>query len=129
MEIAAEEELVDIQEVCPVTEDPAAEELVNLIRPEATRATVLIREVPVEHLEEVMSPEVIMEGTTIPEDITEVTIGTIIVVMHLVERPLGSTLKGQLLGSPHHGGLTMPYRCLQPIMIPTTNIPILHLPM
>ena len=129
MEIAAEEELVDIQEVCPVTEDPAAEELVNLIRPEATRATVLIREVPVEHLEEVMSPEVIMEGTTIPEDITEVTTGITIGAGHPVERPSGSTLKGQPLGSYRRGGLTMPYRCLQPIMIPTTNIPILHLPM
>ena len=94
MEIVAEGELVDVQEVCPATEDPAAEELINLIRPEATRATVLIREVPVEHLEEVMSPEVIMDGTTIPEDITEVTIGTIIEDMPLMEQLLGFSLAG-----------------------------------
>ena len=106
MEIAAE--VVDVREVCPATEDPAAEELANLPRPAVTRVAVLIQEVPVEHLEEVMSPEAIMEGTTIPEDIMEVTTGTITGDVAPRERASVFSLAGPLLEGLKHGGLITP---------------------
>ena len=62
------------------------------------------------------------EATIIPEDITGVTIDTIIEAMPHTEQPSGFSLAGWLLEVciVHSGGLIMPYRYLQPIMTHTT---------
>ena len=117
-----------IPEVFLAAKDLAAEELADLRRPAVSGATVHLEEPTVEHPAVVTSQEVITEETTIRGGITEIITGIIIEAVHLVERLLDSTLKGQLLESPHPGGPTMQYRYLQLIMIRTINIPLLHLP-
>jgi len=87
-----EEDLLGGIVVFLVAEDPAAEDLVNILRSAARGAIVHIEEALVENTVEVMLRHIIMEDTTIPEDIMEATICTIIGDMPHPEQPSGFSL-------------------------------------
>lgn len=114
-----------------VAEDPAAEDLVNILRSAARGATVHIEEALVEATVEVMLRHSIMEDTIILGDIMEATICTIIGDTPQAEQPSGFSLAEWLseVYTVHTGGLITLCQCLRTIMTPIINIPILHLPM
>ena len=83
-----------------VIEDLGVEDLVSLHRSAALGAMVeedievVTEEDIVGDIMEVMLQDIIMDGTTIPEEIMEVIIGTIIEAMPHMEQPLGFFLVG-----------------------------------
>jgi hypothetical protein len=105
VDIVVDAEVVDIREVSLVPEDPTPKGLVNLPHQAHLEATVDIEEAPAKDLE-VMYQEAIMEETTIPEEITAVTIGIITRDMPLKRRPLAFSLAGLRVEGLKHGGLT-----------------------
>jgi hypothetical protein len=125
-----------------LAEDPAVEDTVNLhhsavreaIAAEDTGAVIVGEDTGVfiagETVEAMaMLVDILTEDTTIVEDITEVTIGTITEDTLHMERPLGSFSVEWLLGActVHSGGLITLSRYLQPTMTRTINFPMVLL--